>query len=134
METKVCNKCGLEKSIDEFYLDASKGYTSRKTCSGCQRADGRLRRAKNPDKKRDAHLWSTYRIRLEDYDSILKSQGKVCAICKKKELEKVLHVDHDHITGKVRGLLCKKCNSAIGYLSDDTNVLKSAIDYLKGAV
>lgn len=47
------------------------------------------------------------------------------------KLKRILGVDHCHITGKVRGLLCMKCNSAIGFFNDDINLLQLAIKYLK---
>jgi Recombination endonuclease VII len=55
-------------------------------------------------------------------------QGNVCAICGKAG---GLHVDHDHESGRVRGLLCFNCNRALGYLQDDLDVLRGALNYLK---
>lgn len=62
-------------------------------------------------------------------------QNNVCAICKKPEMAKrgTLAIDHDKITGKIRGLLCFKCNFGIGYLQHDTELLAAAIKYLKDA-
>ena len=65
-----------------------------------------------------------------------KAQGGKCAICREKETRKRrgriarLSVDHDHSTGDIRGLLCTRCNTAIGLLEDDITLLKNAIDYL----
>jgi hypothetical protein len=67
---------------------------------------------------------------------MLEVQNGVCAICKLPESRKsrsglyTLSVDHDHKTGKVRGLLCHRCNNCLGTLKDDTHILQSAIDYL----
>ncbi len=81
------------------------------------------------DRKRNAVLMRTYGISLDDYKKIHSNQTGRCAICL-NNLEK-LHVDHCHITGKVRGLLCQKCNTVLGLVKEDAIVLKSVIDYLK---
>lgn len=86
----------------------------------------------NPEKARSAKLKSGYGINLDDYNQIFDSQNGLCAICKEKEIRGTyLCVDHNHITGKVRGLLCSKCNSAIGYLNEDIDIFLEAIKYLK---
>jgi len=78
-------------------------------------------RMKNPIKvkhsKRAYNLKVTYNITLEDYQRMFDTQKGKCAICKKhqNEFKYTLHVDHDHGTGKVRGLLCGKCNAGLGY-------------------
>jgi hypothetical protein len=80
-----------------------------------------------------------YGITAEDYLNILETQGNVCAICKNKETAidkhskrvKNLAVDHNHKTGKVRGLLCSACNRGIGYFKEDKRSLYEAIEYLK---
>jgi len=68
---------------------------------------------------------------VEEYDAILVKQGGVCAICARIPLpDKLLHVDHDHGTGVVRGLLCQQCNHAIGLLGDNPSTLRAAVQYL----
>lgn len=85
--------------------------------------------------KKKSILKNTYGLSLDDYNNILKTQAGVCAICKKnrpyKNKGEFLCVDHNHKTGKTRGLLCHSCNRAIGMLGDDIIILKSAIIYLK---
>jgi len=78
-----------------------------------------------------------YNLSLKDYQSLLKSQNGVCAICGRAETRKnryggtcQLHIDHDHKTKKVRGLLCSKCNAGLGLFNDDIKLLKRAIKYL----
>ena len=77
-------------------------------------------REKNPERERARHLMREYGITLAEYNAMLVQQGSVCAICKQPETQErngvkySLAVDHCHKTGKVRGLLCFKCNSAIG--------------------
>lgn len=82
-------------------------------------------------------LKSSYGITLEQYAEMLVAQNGVCAICAKPET--VIHrnilnplgVDHDHETGKIRGLLCRKCNSGLGNFNDDPNLMVKAISYLR---
>ncbi len=82
-------------------------------------------------------LSTRYGLTIEEYDSMFKSQNGVCAICGKPESMTVngkvrrISIDHCHKTGKVRGLLCVECNSAIGKFDDDPNLIQKAIDYLK---
>ncbi len=79
-----------------------------------------------------------YNITSDDYDRMFKEQDGCCAICGKHQSENQsrkgrdipLFIDHDHITGKIRGLLCSNCNSVLGYAHDDKDILKNAIDYL----
>lgn len=66
----------------------------------------------------------------EAYDQLFEKQQGLCAICKKEDNIR-LCVDHDHVTGKVRGLLCKNCNGLLGYAHDSVDALQNAIDYLR---
>lgn len=82
--------------------------------------------------KKDAQLFYRYKIRHGDYDEMLAAQDHKCAICKQPFDEtRVPFVDHDHKNKKVRGLLCKKCNSGLGLLEDSLELLTAAISYLK---
>lgn len=66
-----------------------------------------------------------------EFESLLKIQGGVCAICKKSEWNgKRPHIDHDHRTGKIRGILCGKCNRALGFIDDDPDIALAIIEYL----
>lgn len=97
------------------------------------------------ERNKDTILKSKYGIGLREYREILDKQGGVCAICGNPEEKEQsrgnnkgknkdsLHVDHDHITGHVRGLLCYRCNTGIGKLRDDANILRKAARYLSYA-
>ena len=77
-------------------------------------------------------LKHAYGILLEDYIRMETEQDFKCAICKKQNLDgKRLYVDHNHDTGKVRALLCRKCNSILGYADENIDILKSSIEYLQ---
>lgn len=71
-----------------------------------------------------------YGIDVADYDRMLEEQGGGCYICGKKPEKRALDIDHDHKTGKVRGLLCSNHNRGIGLLEDDISLLAKAIQYL----
>lgn len=88
---------------------------------------------KGLSKKRSRkHTVKKYGLTLEQYNNLLNSQNQRCSICGRHqdELKQSLAVDHDHVSGKVRGLLCVRCNRAIGMLEDDIKLLKQAINYL----
>jgi hypothetical protein len=99
-------------------------------------------RLKDKRSRKDIRLWYAHNISLEDYTSILESQNGVCAICGSTENsnEKWFYVDHDHkccptqsrSCGKcIRGLLCNNCNIGLGYFSDNSDTLRTAIKYLQ---
>lgn len=91
-------------------------------------------RKNNPEKyraqKRRGNLRRQYGLTEKEYENIASSQGGACAICRGVS-KKTLAVDHDHKTGKVRGLLCWKCNYALGLLTDNAEFLGRAIIYLR---
>ncbi len=70
-----------------------------------------------------------YGLTLEDYNKLVEKQEGKCAICGR--LDDNLHVDHDHKTGQVRGLLCKLCNPLLGLAGDNIDILLNAVRYLK---
>lgn len=88
---------------------------------------------KNPKKRKSNELKSKYGITLEQYEEMLINQNGCCKACKKhkSEFTRILCVDHCHETGIIRGLLCHRCNSALGMVKDKIETLKSLIDYLK---
>lgn len=97
-------------------------------------ATQRAYRAANPDRLREGHLRRKFGITIEDYAAMLEAQGGGCAICGRPEPEGgSLHVDHDHVTGRVRGLLCFRCNGALGNLDEDVDRLADAMAYLDRA-
>ena len=88
------------------------------------------------ERRKHEVLITKYGITLDEYDELLKKQKGVCAICGKPETKIVwntvcrLTVDHDHKSGVVRGLLCFRCNTGIGKLYDDPEILRKAANYL----
>jgi hypothetical protein len=80
---------------------------------------------------RARRMFATYGITVDEYNFMLKQQGGVCLICHvPHHVEHPLVVDHNHTTMKVRGLLCSNCNTGIGLLGDNIDLLQAAIAYL----
>lgn len=103
-------------------------------CRPCDAAKTMARYYADPDAYNRRRRAAMYGITVEEYDALI-ADG-VCDICGKvpegKRHESVLHIDHDHSTGRVRGALCGNCNKALGLVSDDVEVLEKMIDYLRG--
>lgn len=81
----------------------------------------------DPRKYRNYYLRSKFGISIGEFNAMAFMQGGRCAICEEKCIEVV---DHDHETGKIRGLLCRTCNTGIGHLKDKVELLKKALLYL----
>jgi len=119
--TRLCYSCGEEypATLEYFHKDKSKRGGIGYMCIEC---------ANNVARKHQ--LKHDYNMTIEEYDEMNRIQSGKCLICGKKG-GKRLHVDHDHDTGKIRGLLCHKCNTGIGMLGDNVQNLLSAAEYLK---
>lgn len=113
---KNYNKIYMENNPD-YYKEYAKEY--RKT---------------HLDNYKEYGLRQRFGINLEIYNEMFQLQNGCCAICGKhqSEFKSALAVDHDHKTGKIRGLLCINCNTGLGRFYDSSDLLRTAIDYLKG--
>ena len=134
MERK-CNKCGEVKQLTDFYKTGRKTDKNKDnrhyTCKECTKA--RLKSKHNPTTYRRQHLRRTYDISLEEYEEMLSIQGNKCAVCKTEKAggkHNVFCVDHDHVTGKVRELLCKDCNIVLGIIKDSPEHLGRLMAYI----
>lgn len=109
--TKRCSKCGETKPVTEFdrHRRTKSGY--RSWCKRCRKLHDTSRT--NYDRDRATAYRRKYGITVEHYNEQLKKQSGCCYICKKKPTDRKLAVDHNHYTGKVRGLLCTACNKDI---------------------
>lgn len=136
---KTCPKCGEHKSATEFAVNLRgprKGLLVT-YCKQCNLAQQAKRRAKDKTiyerVERNSKYKRQYGITVDDYNRMLATQNDGCGICGVKtpgNRTKHFHVDHCHSTGKVRGLLCHKCNRALGLFSDNVDVLLQAAKYL----
>jgi hypothetical protein len=145
---KKCAKCLITKPASEFYKDKQLLDGLRTYCKLCWNAKSvqwgkdnksyknelmKIWRKKNPYKvlkaKRKAVYKAQYGMTLEEVEIFKQVRDNKCDIC--KESYKKMVIDHCHITGKVRGLLCDKCNRGIGLLKDSSEVCKKAAIYLE---
>lgn len=154
---KKCTNCKIEKELSEFAKDKYNpdGLTYR--CKKCRNIHYNEFYKRNPEKQkikndsqkenrkkyysseegikssRRSHLKRAFGISLEQYEDMFNIQNGKCAICndfKTHDKHGVLAVDHCHKTGKIRDLLCFKCNTVLGSVNDNIEILKNMINYL----
>lgn len=151
MVTKKCTKCSEVKPNTEFFRDKKASSGLRSACKPCIRADNaarsmakgeeyrtnrRRKREASPeaykqwrDAMREQSLRTKFGITTTEYEARLASQGGVCALCRKPQKTNRLAVDHDHNTGRIRGLLCMNCNTSLGRFE---NIIPEFLAYLRG--
>jgi len=126
---KKCRICNIVKSIQEFRPYGGNRKGVRTLCRKCE-LDIR-RKYEYPYRAEKAKYYKIkdrYGLTKEEYDSLIEN-NPVCKSCK-EEFTNTPHVDHDHKTGIVRGLLCNKCNKALGLLNDDPIKIVNLLQYL----
>lgn len=133
--SKICRCCEKEKPLEEFPKDKRWKGTYKLDCKVCYNV--KRRSNYNPERRREEGLKQLYGITLEDLNSMYANQEGCCAICNiplslhvGKTKKGKVHVDHCHTTGKVRGILCTKCNTLLGMAEDNKHTLQKAILYL----
>lgn len=104
-------------------------------CSACKLIRYNEDRKKDPERfkqyERNSKLNTSYGLTSEVFDLLLKHQGNGCAICGTNDWgPRRPHIDHDHTTNKLRGILCHSCNTALGLFKDNAEILQKAIEYL----
>ena len=147
-----CVECRRTLPPDGFHRDRSSPTGRNRRCRDCRNARNREHVARDPARRAEtirrwreanpeqhaaavrAHKMRRYGIDLATYEALFAEQGGVCALCRRPERTGWdLAVDHHHATGRVRGLLCRRCNAGIGLLREDPLVLRRAVDYLSRA-
>ena len=132
--TKLCNKCNVIKSIDEFHLHKKRSDGRQTQCKECRKEIDAKRQVSGYWRKKS--LKSLYNISESEYNVLLASQNQQCFICKTTVFSghgQKAHVDHDHNDNQVRGLLCTNCNRGLGFFSDNIDKLSAAVHYLQHA-
>ncbi len=140
--TRLCCRCKRVKPLKEYNTDRGTGGLNglHRACRECQREKGRIYYGKNRERikaqtrkrhdkdrlrpqyvrrERSQRYRRNYGITVKQYDQMVEDQNGTCAICGFSEFNKRLAVDHDHITGQIRGLLCAGCNTRLGILEND---------------
>jgi Recombination endonuclease VII len=152
---KQCSRCKETKPLSEFNKDKRRKDCLTYHCKKCVSYYGKTRngvvdrkhinelgqiwKKKNPDKVRAQWVKQMFGLSYTEYLSLYEKQHASCAICKtplllygsKDDTDKIANVDHCHTTGKVRGLLCRKCNTALGLFNDNITAIKMAAEYLE---
>jgi hypothetical protein len=141
---KKCKDCAQTKPVSEFHNHATSKDRKDCYCITCsnvrakrwkqanhQRINQRRAEARKDGRLRAETLSQRYGLTIDSHAALLEEQGHTCKIC--KEPARLLHVDHCHVTGKVRGILCIKCNTGLGHFRDDVELLKTAIAYLESS-
>lgn len=156
--SKKCNRCLKERVLTDFHKCKEYSDGLQPVCKICRIEQAKERYAKkkhdiiaytykyrsehreewikysaeyrkrNKEIARIKKILKTYNLTVEEYERIFSNQNHKCAICGKKDFAP--KIDHDHATGKVRGILCFTCNCALGAFNDNISLLKSAIFYL----
>jgi hypothetical protein len=127
---KRCPECETVKPFAEFPRNKRGANGLAAYCKPCHNARSQETRQRLYGGGREYHLRRRYGIGQADVDHMLAEQGGVCAVCAKPAPE---HVDHDHKTGLVRGMLCFNCNQALGNVRDSFAVLERLQEYLLAA-
>lgn len=133
---KYCTKCKTNKPLSEYWKNKTTKDGYQAWCKPCWYVLTKSKlsggsREKYLRMRRNGHLVRKYGITADEYDRRLDEQGGGCKICGKILQRVSLAVDHNHKTGKVRGILCENCNRGLGMFKDDPNLLRSAIEYLE---
>lgn len=139
---KTCNKCNQIKPLVEFYKAKTNTSDGRRgDCKSCKDSTIAIWRGANKDRVKATARASNktnrlrnrlyrYKLTPDQYHQMLVDQNSLCKICSTHTNDKVLVVDHCHKTGKVRGLLCRKCDTLISLL-DNPDLFSKALSYIK---
>ena len=140
LTSKQCVTCSAIKPLTEFYKHVSCKDGLQKRCKPCSKAANkkskqRLGQEHLDRQQHQIQLRRRYNMTIEQYDELYKKQDGKCAICHTDTCStgRRLSVDHCHTTGKIRGLLCAHCNTALGKFNDDIERIQRAINYLQSA-
>lgn len=144
---KTCKRCNATKELSDFFINVRRKDGVSTYCKPCQleyqraryndpenykrhKLDREIYLKNRKDSVRKWYLKTTYGLTPEEYDGLYSAGDGKCYICK-REYDYYLHVDHNHSTGAIRGLLCNPCNRGLGLFGDSLENLKSAIAYLE---
>lgn len=138
-EYKLCTYCDSYKLLNAFFLDENTWDKLSRLCKECKSKYTKEWVNNNKESRaliiKKSNLKITHNLLLDGFNKLFEAQQGKCKICGTTESgrkgSKELHVDHCHKTGKIRGLLCKNCNNALGYAKDNIKILEDMIKYLK---
>lgn len=123
-DAQYCSECTVKRKREQWHKWRAKPGSAEKV-----RDYSRAHEAKTQYRK-EWRIKKLYAITLTEYETLMDSVDRACQICSSKSDP---CLDHDHVTGKVRGVLCRSCNKAIGQLGDSADSIRKALDYLEHA-
>lgn len=128
---KICVTCETWKPFAEYWRHSGGRFGLRPQCKGCIRT-GQSTWRKTPSAKAHSRrkTLSQYGLTGEQYDAMFVEQGGLCTICRRLPKGRLV-VDHDHATGAVRGLLCRRCNVGLANFDEQAEIIERAGRYLK---
>ena len=130
----ICTKCNIPKKNSEYPKKTGdrrlRKYSS--ICKLCNK-DRWKKYIRSPKESKEYKLKYFFNLSYNDWELLKIKQNNSCAICNKSQdtLTKTMAVDHDHNTGKIRGLLCDSCNLGLGKFQDNIEILENALKYMK---
>lgn len=138
IKSKICNKCGVEKKLDEFYLKGNKHSEYRNTCKECWDNYTKIYKTRDYFIKNKTNINYSYKtkygITYQQKQELILKQNNKCLCCGVdfETIRRLQHIciDHDHITGVIRGVLCNNCNTALGLLHEDLERVKKLEIYI----
>lgn len=122
-----CPGCRTYQAVEVFGRNKATRDGRNVYCKPCHNTKGRASRERAGG-ARNYHLMARYGITAAEYDAMVIAQDGLCKLCRERPPQ---HVDHDHVTGEVRGLLCSCCNQGLGNFRDSVATLRVAADYLE---
>jgi len=129
---KVCSICSIRKPLAEFHKKSNSPNGYKAECGTCAKARWQDWADKNRETLRESdrrrHYQREYGLSKPEAGQLVESRQGTCQICK---TNCQIVIDHNHATGQIRGLLCSKCNSILGFAADRVEILEAAIQYLK---
>jgi len=129
-DRKVCSACRENLPLTAFSRNRSQPDGLANQCNTCLNVHRKRWADQHPEYQQ---AWRNG-LSVGQYNALVEAQDGKCAVCKRpqKQAFKRLHVDHDHVTGAYRGLLCHPCNGALGQINDDPAILRALAEYIEG--
>lgn len=123
-----CPDCGEVKALEEFPRSRNAREGRGAYCKPCHNLRGKESKQRLYGGTRQYHLKRRYGISAAEVEAMVQAQGGLCLVCRERPAE---HVDHDHLSGAVRGVLCFSCNGGLGLFRDRVDIMANAITYLE---
>ena len=133
MENKTCTNCGESKPVSDFYKRKNRPGGLVSECKCCTISRNRSRYEGRKEEINDKRAAKLYNLTYDEVVRMRQEANGICKCCGRAGLHhhKRLVIDHDHTTGQVRGLICSRCNSILGFAQDDLSTLKNLVSYLE---